>query len=563
MSAPLNAAQADRRFQELQKLHRNGVLNDETYRVEVAKLLWRDTHGVFWMPDAESEGWFCNRGDGWVSGDPHAEPHLQAVQPGGRKEKRRSLGRLLLASILSLTLLAVATGIVVWRWPQIAQGPVLSTPTEPPRVRVTIASPADQSQVALGQVVAIEATIEGMPNLQGVAHAEFRVDDQPVATQPVQTQVQPGQASLPLSQPWRPTALGEYQVTITAYSTQDEPLGTATISLVVVEAPEEVLSEAACTPGAAFVADVTIPAGTAFPPGARMDKVWQVRNSGSCAWGVGHELVLVEGEDLGAPHAVPVPPTAAGEMADLALTFWAPAETGVYANAWQLQAPDGQFFGPTLPLSIQVEVQAVENLPPQPPANLQATTVDDGNAVRLTWEDQSDNEDAFRIYREDVKANIGLAPADSEQFVDQGIACGHTYRYTIIAFNAAGTSATSEEATVTLPPCASPIDLAPTLILTVVPTQVIASETFTVVFQANDDLGMSLVRIQGQDTADPTIDAGRVFTCTDLICTGTWPLIWVGEVSTTVTITLTATAQDSAGQESPPARTMVAIRPPE
>jgi hypothetical protein len=561
MNATPNAEQAERRYRELQKLHDSGALDEDSFCVEVAKLLWRDIHGVFWMIDAESGAWFCNTGNGWVPGDPHAEPDLQAAQPGIRKEKSRRWMRFLVVGVVVLFLLGAAAGVALWQHGQAAGNLIPSTSTASPRVRVTIASPTEGSHVAIGQVVAIEATVEGTPNLGGVAHVEFMVNGEPIATQPVQPKIKSGQASLPLSQPWRPGALGEDQVTVTAYSAEGELLGTAALTLHVVEAPDELLLETACSPDATLVADVTIPSGSAFPPGARMDKVWQVQNSGSCAWGVGHELVLVEGEDMGAPHAVPVPGTAAGEMADLAVTFWAPAESGAHASVWQLQAPDGQFFGPTMPLNIQVELQATEDSPPKAPANLQARVVDDGTAVRLTWKDQSTNEDAFRIYREDVEASIGLAPADAEQFVDQGVACGHTYTYAAIAFNAAGLSDRSESTAVTLPACAAPADASPTLILTTVPTQVIASETFTVVFQASDDLGVALVRIRGQDTGDPAIDAGRTFTCSGPVCTGVWPLVWTGDTS--ATLTLTATAQDSSEQGSEPAYMRLIVRPPE
>jgi hypothetical protein len=571
MNTMMNAEQAERRLRELQKMQQRGALDEGTFRVEVAKLLWRDIHGMFWMLDADTGAWFCNDGNGWTPGDPHADPHLQPPsaiggQPGLRKEKSRRRRqwprRLLLASILLLSLVGAGVALSFWLRSPVVKNLVASTPTEPPRIRVSIASPAEGSQIALGQVVAIEATIAGIPSLWGVARVEFQANGEPVAVQPVQTKIQLGQASLPLSQPWRPTALGQYQVTVTAYSAQDEPLGTASLSVNVVETAGEMVPEAACSPGATFVADVTIPSGTAFPPGARMDKVWQVRNSGTCAWGVGYELVLVEGDDLGAPHSVPVPPTAAEEMADLAVTFWAPAETVPFTSVWQLQALDGQFFGPTLLLSIVVEVQAVENLPPLAPTNLQATVVDDGDAVRLTWQDLSDDEDAFRIYREDVEASIGLAPANADQFVDQGVTCGHTYYYAVVAFNAAGVSDTSENALAILPPCASLADTPPTLILTVVPTQVVASGTFTVVFQASDDLGLSLVTIQGLDSGDPLIDAGRAFTCTTSVCAGAWPLAWTGDVSVPLTLTLTAVTWDSSGQESEPARITVGIRPP-
>jgi hypothetical protein len=95
----------------------------------------------------------------------------------------------------------------------------------------------------------------------------------------------------------------------------------------------------------------------------------------------------------------------------------------------------------------------------------------------------------------------------------------------------------------------------------VVPTQVLASETFTVAFQADDDLGVDLVVVWGVETGDAALDSGRLFTCTQVVCTGTWPLTWLGETS--ATLTLVAVALDSSGQRSDPAATLVPILPPE
>ena len=555
----MNFEQAERRFRKLQEQQQSGNLDEERFRVEVAKLLLRDERGVFWMLDADSGAWFCNRGEGWSPGDPYAEWSPEAGRPAGRQAGRR-LGRLLALGVALIALLGVAGTVALQQGLVAPWNPYQPTPTLSTNVQVTIASPGDGSQVALGQGVAIESTIDASPDLQGVVRVELQVNDRTVDAQPVRPKIQPGQTSLPLSQPWRPTAVGAYQVTVTAFSDKGDPLGTAAITLHVAETSDETLPEPACIPDAAFVADVTIPPGTAFPPGARMDKVWQVRNTGSCAWGVGYELALLEGGDLGAPAAVPVPPTAAGEWIDLTITFWAPAEVGAYANAWRLRSPDGQFFGPTLPLTVHVEILAEKSLPPVAPANLQAAVTQDGTAVRLTWEDRSDNEDAFRIYREDVEASIGLVPANAQLFVDREVACGHSYRYAVVVFNAAGTSPVSETAEVALSPCA-PTDTPPTLALTVVPTHVLPSETFTITFQANDDLGVALVIVWGEETGNPVLDTGRVFTCTEVLCTASWPLTWTGKVS--ATLTLVAVARDSSGQESEAVRTTLVAHPPE
>jgi hypothetical protein len=547
--------QAEHLYQELQNQRDRGDLDADTFRVEVAKLLVRDDHGIFWMLDAADGRWYCNQGDGWILDDPRAAQPLEPFLPPKRKPRARLRSWALGIGIVVIVLAGLAGILTLQQWPDILGNPTQRA-AEDQVVKVTIASPADGSQVAIDQEIAIESTIDTVSGLEIVDHVDLVVNGQTVGSVAVRPKIQPGQTSLPLSQAWLPTTTGEYQVTVIARWSELERLGEASITLYATEAPDEKRPEPACTPDATFVKDVTIPPGTAFPPGARMDKVWQVRNSGSCAWGVGYELALVEGDALGAPSAVPVPSTASNQTVDLTITFWAPQEVGSYTSTWQLQSPNGEFFGPTLALDIKLEILAQEDLPPPAPSDLQATVSEDGKAVRLSWTDHSDNEDAFRIYREDVEASIGLVPANSVRFVDHNVACGNVYRYAVVAFNAAGTSPLDVATEVTLPPC-SPTNEPPSLILTVIPTQVLASEVFTVTFQAGDDMGMDTVVIWGEETGEPKLDLGRVFTCAETICAGDWPITSTGK--SLGRITVIGLAKDSSGLQSNPARTSVII----
>ena len=546
---------AERSFRDLESLRDAGEIGEQEFRFEVAKLMFQDEQGVFWMLDAGDGTWFCNRGEGWEAGDPHAAGRTDAAP---HRAKGRRWPRALAVAVVAIVVLGVLGIVGAQRWPDSFQTFLQPTPTPGFQVQVAIASPAEGSQLALEQEVAVEYTLQANQGLQEADHVELQVDGQTVGTQAVRSKLQPGQTSLPLSQPWLPATAGEHLVSVIVISTRGEPLGEATVALKVAEAPDEVLPEPACVPDATFVADVTIPSGTAFRPDSQMDKVWQVRNSGTCAWGVGYELLRVSGEDLGAADMVPVPPTAAGESADLAVTFQAPSEAGPHANTWQLRSPDGTLFGPTLSLSIEVEAQAEEGLPPDIPTDVQATVTDDGKAIKLTWQDQSENEDAFRVYREDVEASIGLAPANAELFVDDAVTCGNTYRYGIVAFNAAGTSPLSEIAEASLPPCA-PSDTAPSITLTVVPTRVVASTPITLVFQATDAQGVTRVTIQGEETGDAVLDAGRTFPCEEPVCTGSWPVTPTAEISTT--LSFVAIARDTSGQDSEPAHSQVFVLP--
>ena len=98
-----------------------------------------------------------------------------------------------------------------------------STPSGDSYVQVAIASPADGSDVLLGQVVAVESTIDAHPGLQLVDRVELQVNELTVDSQPIQPRIQPDQTSLPLAQAWRPTEVGEYLVAVKAFSSQGDP----------------------------------------------------------------------------------------------------------------------------------------------------------------------------------------------------------------------------------------------------------------------------------------------------------------------------------------------------
>jgi hypothetical protein len=91
--------------------------------------------------------------------------------------------------------------------------------------------------------------------------------------------------------------------------------------------------------------DVNIPDGTTMTPGQDFIKTWRVKNSGSCTWGAGYELVYAGYADQMAGQFQPleevVPP---GQEVELSVQFQAPDEAGEYVSAWQMSNPAGQPF---------------------------------------------------------------------------------------------------------------------------------------------------------------------------------------------------------------------------
>lgn len=91
---------------------------------------------------------------------------------------------------------------------------------------------------------------------------------------------------------------------------------------------------------------------------------------------------------------------------------------------------------------------------PAAPGNLQAQAIS-ANQVRLTWIDNSYNEDGFKIERKTgtggAWGQVGTAGADDTAYQDSGLSELITYYYRIRAYNNAGNSDYSNEASVTTP----------------------------------------------------------------------------------------------------------------
>jgi hypothetical protein len=101
----------------------------------------------------------------------------------------------------------------------------------------------------------------------------------------------------------------------------------------------------ACTNRATFVSDVTIPDGAPMTAGQQFNKVWRIRNSGTCAWGDGYALVFARGTALTGTTTVPVPNAAPGTTVDVQVPMTAPSTPGTFNSTWRSRAPDGIVFG--------------------------------------------------------------------------------------------------------------------------------------------------------------------------------------------------------------------------
>ena len=97
---------------------------------------------------------------------------------------------------------------------------------------------------------------------------------------------------------------------------------------------------------AQFVADVTVPDGATYAPGATFVKTWRLKNIGTCTWTTAYSLVFVSGDKLGAPSAVNLPSNVApGGTVDVSVNMTAPSAGGHYVGYWQLRNASSVLFG--------------------------------------------------------------------------------------------------------------------------------------------------------------------------------------------------------------------------
>ncbi len=126
-----------------------------------------------------------------------------------------------------------------------------------------------------------------------------------------------------------------------------------------------------------FLADETVPDGTILLPAQPFEKRWQVRNTGSVAWGPDHRLVFAGDVQMGGPAAIPLPALRPGEAGVVALPLVAPGQAGRHRSTWQLRGPGGE----SAPFTLFTEIQVVGDRPQDDARFLADETIPDGTPL--------------------------------------------------------------------------------------------------------------------------------------------------------------------------------------
>jgi hypothetical protein len=114
---------------------------------------------------------------------------------------------------------------------------------------------------------------------------------------------------------------------------------------------EPAIEPTACQNDLAVLEDLTVPDGAPFAPGDRVEKTWRVRNTGTCGWHSGYQIIQMDGDLLLMEAPVEIPVVALGDEVELAvgMLLLADAPLGSEQQAeFQMVDPDGNPFGASL-----------------------------------------------------------------------------------------------------------------------------------------------------------------------------------------------------------------------
>lgn len=95
-----------------------------------------------------------------------------------------------------------------------------------------------------------------------------------------------------------------------------------------------------------FVSDITIDDGEVMSPNEGFNKVWRLRNIGTCTWTTDYELVFVDGNQMDGDKSISLTNNVSpGRTIDVSVYLTAPSKKGTYTGYWMLRSSGGSYFG--------------------------------------------------------------------------------------------------------------------------------------------------------------------------------------------------------------------------
>lgn len=284
-----------------------------------------------------------------LSAKPSSKP-VKPVEIPLNRSRRPGRG-CILATLLLLILCALP--VLIWRYAippnLLAAIPVIGEADA--AVRAWLNSP--EPELAETTVPGAEEMEQNSASVQEEATLDTPAPDSPAAG-PEATLAAGSNSPLPTPTPGLVTpAATPTPETINQPAPTPNPTPASTIAL-----------PANCENLARFVDDVTVEDGTEFAPNAAFNKVWRIRNEGTCPWGPGYTVRFMSGDFFGVQREIPLTEVTEPQATiDIDVPMIAPTVEGSYRGVWQLHNLSGEPFGPTMYLEIAVTPGAAAGAP--------------------------------------------------------------------------------------------------------------------------------------------------------------------------------------------------------
>ena len=131
------------------------------------------------------------------------------------------------------------------------------------------------------------------------------------------------------------------------------PTETPAPSPTVTPTAAVTLTQALCD-GSAFVSDASVPDGTQMTAGQAFVKTWKVKNTGTCVWKTGYQIIYSYGEKLGGLPTTLSAEVQPGAEVEISVNLTAPTKTGTYSGYWRLANNNGFAFGQVFTVIISI-----------------------------------------------------------------------------------------------------------------------------------------------------------------------------------------------------------------
>jgi hypothetical protein len=104
-----------------------------------------------------------------------------------------------------------------------------------------------------------------------------------------------------------------------------------------------------------WIEDRSIPDGTRLKPNEVFTKTWFVQNNGGCAWAPGFTFSHFGGDPMRGQPIKFTEPIPVGAKREISIKLIVPSEiNGLIQSSWRMTDENGNFFGDTLSVNIEV-----------------------------------------------------------------------------------------------------------------------------------------------------------------------------------------------------------------